>query len=327
MKNLVHIEYLKAFSVMYIVGYWHLFNYTTAFPEYYNIFTYEFTRIVLGLFVLLSGFLVGGSAKRALSVFGFYKKRLLRIYPLYAIAVVLFYMFGLNDGLVSLKSLVFISMYTGPAPATLWFITMIFLFYLLSPLLLRYVDNTGKYLSFTCAIFIVTLILLVLFKSVDHRVLLYFPCYCLGVYCSRHGVVTRFINMKLVVFLMSLYCALLLFKSESWTLEQIKSIPLILSISYLIFFISYSNEYKFKSFRVISRLSYSSYAMYLFHRPIYEALIYLYFPISNEGQVFYLMFYCLLIIVFTSWGMQKFYDLIYSFLFQTFYPNDFKELK
>ncbi len=294
--------------MLYIVGYWHLFNYTSAFPSYNNLFTSKLTLILLGLFVLLSGFLVGKSSTNDSSVFGFYKKKLFRIYPLYALAVILFYLYDLNSSIVSIKSLIFVSMYLGPTPKTLWFITMVFSFYLITPLSMKWIENPIKFLAMNSFIFIIIFILLIILKTVDYRILLYFPSYCLGLYCSRYGLVTRAVNYKVGVLSLLIWVGIFLIETNSWTLNQLKNIPLVLSFSYLIFLVSHLNENKLKNFKIISKLSYSSYAMYLFHRPIYSSLIYLYFPSNNNEQVLYLMGPCLLIVFFLSWAIQKLYD-------------------
>ena len=81
MKKLKSLDYLRSFSMLYIVGYWHLFNYTDAFPQYSNAVTYTMTLIVLGLFVLISGFLIGRREVKptdnSSSIVGFYKKKLM----------------------------------------------------------------------------------------------------------------------------------------------------------------------------------------------------------------------------------------------------------
>ncbi|PSN16413.1 hypothetical protein C7293_02580 [filamentous cyanobacterium CCT1] len=104
------------------------------------------TLIALGLFTLISGFLSGKSVMRSQGIKDFYVKRLVRIYPLYLIAVVLFFICKENNGITSIKSLFFVSMLYGPAPRTLWFITMIMLFYLMVPFLLS-LQKTSKLYS------------------------------------------------------------------------------------------------------------------------------------------------------------------------------------
>lgn len=308
-RRLFSIEYLRAFSILYIVGFWHLFDYTHAFREYYNSFTRMAMIISMGLFVIISGFLVGSSAMKSVSLIHFYKNRLIRIYPLYALAVILLYAYGVNDAATSIKSLILISMYYGPAPVTLWFITMIMLFYLVTPLLLKLVESPVKYLLFIVAIFAMTVMAQAIFRTVDHRLVLYFSCYCIGIYCSRYGLRTRVVNIWSALLLLCLCLILPFVGIDIGALLRI--IPIIFSSTYLIFAINYLNEDKFKRLNIVSTLSYCSFAMYLFHRPIYLTLKALYFPESGQFQVLYLMTVCLPAVVFISWGVQKLYDICY----------------
>ncbi len=304
--------------MLYIVGYWHLFNYTEAFPAYHNVFTYRLTFVVLGLFVFISGFLITGTTVRSNNPIQFYQKRLIRIYPLYVLAVLLFYVYGINDAEISIKSLVFISMYDGPPPLTLWFIAMLFLFYLVTPFLLQLIDRPVKYLCLIALVFVLTLILRVTFKAVDLRVLLYFPSFCLGLYCARHGLKTRLMNIKSALLLLIPGLILSFIELDSWTLNKLKDIPMVLSCSYLIFVISDFSEAKFKQVKLVSLLSYSSFAMYLFHRPVYITMKTVYFPENGQAQILYLATASLAMVAIISWCVQKGYDKAYALIKDSF---------
>jgi len=314
MKQLNHIEYLRAFSMLYIVGYWHLFNYTEAFPGYHNVFTYRLTFVVLGLFVFISGFLIARTTMKSKNAIYFYKKKLIRIYPLYVLAVLLFYIYGINAAETSIKSLVFISMYDGPPPLTLWFIAMLLLFYLVTPFLLQLIDHPVKYLFLIALVFVLTLILRVIFKAVDLRVLLYFPSFCLGIYCARQGLKIRLINMKSALLLFVPGLILSFIEIDSWTLNKLKDIPMVLSASYLIFVMSDLSEHRFKKVKLVSLLSYSSFAMYLFHRPVYITMKTVYFPENGPAQILYLITAALMMVAIISWCIQKAYDKGYNVL-------------
>ena len=298
--------------MLYIVGYWHLFTYTDAFPQYKNSFTLEFFQIVLGLFVIISGFLIGCSTTKSASLIHFYKNRLIRIYPLYVLAVILFYIYGLNDVLTSIKSLIFLSMYIRPAPLTLWFITMLMLFYIATPFIVKLVEYPVKYFLLVILIFMITIALNTTFRTVDYRILLYFPCYCIGLHCAQNGLKTRFVNIYTALLLFGLWLIFSFIEINSWTLNKLKDTLIILSCSYLFFTICYLNEHKFRRFKIISFLSYCSYSMYLFHRPIYITLKALYFPIGAQFQILYLMTAGLVTVALISWGLQKLYDIGYT---------------
>ncbi|MEO1401528.1 MAG: acyltransferase [Cyanobacteria bacterium J06635_1] len=317
MQKLISVEYLRAFSMLYIVGYWHLFNYTDAFPDYKNRFTYGLMLVVMGLFVFMSGFLIGCTTKSSTGLIHFYKKRLIRIYPLYALAVIVFYFYGISAASTLFKSLFFISMYNGPAPYTLWFITMLMLFYLVAPFLVRAVEEPAKYFLLVGAMFLVNLALMFVVKNMDHRILLYFPCFCTGIYYAKYGLQARKINIVPALILFCFGLILSGVEIDSLVLNGIKYIPLVLSCSYLIFAISLINEDKFKRFKLISLFSYSSFAMYLFHRPVYVTLKALYFPEGEYFQALYLTTVGLLMVTLVSWGLQKLYDTGYAVVHKT----------
>jgi len=308
MRKLNSIEYLKAFSMFYIVGFWHLSDYTAYLSINKNQILSDTTLITLSIFVLISGFLLGKTNKQPVKFLTFLKKRLFRIYPLYALAVIIFYFFSINDLLISIKSLFFISMFIGPAPFTLWFITMIMIFYLLTPFLISLSNKIINYFLFVLLISLLFFILIFFFKNIDYRIVFYFPIFCLGIFCATQGIKTKFINLYSALALFLIGILLESISINSWLITQFLKLPVIISSSYIILYISITYEYKFKSISIINTIGYSSFSIYLFHRPIYTTLIYLFFPNNKELQFLYLLFVCFPIICFISWLLQKSYD-------------------
>ncbi len=306
----VFIDYLKSITMLYIVGYWHLFDYTDAFPGYINPVSENITIAVLGLFTFISGFLSGKSVVKAARIKDFYTKRLIRIYPLYFVAVILFFICRENDFITSVKSFLCVSMLYSPAPRTLWFITMIMLFYLAAPFLVKLSINSKKYFVAVVSTIIALVSLMVVFKTLDIRLILYLPCFCLALYCAAHDVENRFLNFKSAIACLIAGLLLLFINTDVWTIEKLKQIPFILSLSYLIFAVSYRSQNWFPKIGLISFLSFSSYAMYLFHRPIYITLKQLYFPASDLFQIMYL-FICLVVMVLLSWLIQRTNDKLF----------------
>jgi len=184
----IGIDFLRGLSMLYIVGFWHMFNYTKAFPEYNNFLTRRFTLIILGTFVFISGYFIGikDITINKHNIVQFYKKRLLRIYPLYLIAIGLFTVFDLSDLITSIKAGLLISMLIKPSPLTLWFITMLMLFYVISPLLIH-ASKTIKpgSLMIYYLIFLMLLMSYSYFtKMLDLRLVVYFPSFALGVFVA-----------------------------------------------------------------------------------------------------------------------------------------------
>src|ERR1700730_13635413 len=131
----VPIDVMRAVSMLYIVGFWHLLDYTKVVTWHHNPVTYRLTVGALALFVLISGFLTGrkdGGLARG-EIWRFYETRFLRIYLPFVIASGLFLAAGIGDTLALVKGVTLVAMLLAPPPFTLWFVSMILLFYLIAP--------------------------------------------------------------------------------------------------------------------------------------------------------------------------------------------------
>ena len=290
-----------------------MFNYTDAVPNYNNFITIRLTYIILGTFVFVAGYFVG--LKKITfckqSVMQFYKKRLLRIYPLYLIAIGLFTFFHLSDIVTAIKAAFVMSMLIKPAPPTLWFITMLMLFYIVSPLIMV-ASKTIKMCKLILYFSICMSCLLAyhyLTKLLDLRLLMYFPSFVLGVFVAGKNI--NIFQKKHLIFILAIISIFISFlKTPYNTLNLSLNTPMVILCSYLLFlaaknFVVASN----RIYKSIIFLSYSSYCMYLFHRPIYITLKKIYFPETYLCQVVYLVIICLPCILFSSFIIQKTYDI------------------
>jgi len=308
-----------------------MFEYTDKFPGYYNFLTKSITEVVLALFLFIGGFLAGKSSIKSTKISDFYIKRLVRIYPLYLIAIFLFYLFKIDKDLTLIKSLAGISMIYPPAPLTLWFICLILLFYLATPFLTKLAKKINFIKYCFSLIFIITLLLTFYYttRALDERLVMYLPTYSLGLYCAVNNVKNTFFRTKILViisiFIFFIYSTLIV-KNTTIEISDVYTIfhhpfisslikaPFLLICSYFIFMTSYKNQDTFVYIKSIEIISYSSYAMYLFHRPIFEILTFLYFPDNGNLQILYLMTFCIIIIIIISWFIQKVYDIFCNLL-------------
>jgi peptidoglycan/LPS O-acetylase OafA/YrhL len=311
----IGIDFLRGLSILYIVGFWHMFNYTTAFPEYNNILTYRFTLVILGTFVFISGYFVGMKdiTINKHSIIEFYKQRLLRIYPLYLIAIILFTLLNLSNLKTSIKAGLLISMIIEPAPPTLWFIAMLMLFYVTSPLLI-YASKTiqAKRLMSYYLITIIALIAYSYFtKKLDIRLVMYFPSFALGVFIANNNIELVEKKYNASALIVTTFCILLSFvTTPNSQLNEMLNAPMILLCSYFLFRVAKKIVFSSnQTCRVIAILSYSSYCMYLFHRPIYIILNKFYFPEEYLYQVVYLVVFCMPCILLFSFIFQKAFDI------------------
>lgn len=305
------IDLIKGLSVLYIVGFWHLLNYTNAFPGYDNEITRRVTVIVLALFVFVSGFLVGNKQARSekSGLAEYYRSRLIRIYPPYLVAIACFYLLGISDGYTLIKAAGLVSMFAGPPPPTLWFITMIVFFYVIAPALVRFGGNAPGLLLVCAALETVFTCLDLLGSPIDMRIAIYFPAFVAGMYFSRQqdapgaGAITAIALAFVASVAFSLH-------QPNFPERSYLSIPLAITGPILIHVFAGRWESRITWGRPVALLSYASYFMFLLHRPIYETLRDLYFPDSFAMQAAYLFVFCLPMVLAASWGLQKAYDLM-----------------
>ena len=132
----------RVVCMTYIVVFVHLYGYIYNVKSAYFIpVCATLTDACLGLFTFVSGYLLGKKyvfGKHGIcSVWTFYKKRILRIVPLFVLSVFILWLIGFNDTGSSINGLLCISPFVKPRPMTLWYIPVILLCYLITPLVSR----------------------------------------------------------------------------------------------------------------------------------------------------------------------------------------------
>lgn len=316
----IGVEILRVLCVLYIIGFWHLFGYVYDVSVYSNVVTSTVTDIVLATFVFISGYFVAlrpmeSSWSGALH---FYTKKLLRIYPLYFGAIVTFLLFGLTQLNSALKALVFLSMLVKPSPQTLWFITMVMLFFLITPFLLVAIQKfeLRKLLAIFGVVFLVLLGYYYATKLLDIRFILYFPSFLLSVLLAT-GKISLPKNSYLLYILWFLSLLLSIPQVSAGSVTILLNAPLVTLSAMLLFqfFSSFSLQMPSMT-KLISFISYSSFCMYLFHRPLYIMMKTVYFPNTSSGQILYLTLFCLPLVIIFSYVIQYLYDLIFSYVFK-----------
>ncbi len=134
----------RVLCMTYIVAFVHLWAYIHPEVISANYVHPAFEMLCnscLGLFTFASGYLLGskysfgkeGSSK----IWPFYKKRVLRIIPLFLLAALALYLIGFNSAKATFNGLLCISPFVKPRPMTLWYIPVILWCYLITPLVSR----------------------------------------------------------------------------------------------------------------------------------------------------------------------------------------------
>jgi peptidoglycan/LPS O-acetylase OafA/YrhL len=305
----VPIDVMRAVSMLYIVGFWHLLDYTKVATWHYNPVSYRLTVGALSLFVLISGFLTGrqdGGLARG-EIWRFYKTRFWRIYLPFVIASGLFLAAGVSDALALFKGVTLVAMLLAPPPFTLWFVNMIVLFYLIAPLLIGLRGNEAAYVAL-CTVIVGALILYQAETGkIDMRLILYFPCFAAGIFLAARSLPSSTLSLigLLLLAVLSLVPTLAL---PSWRLEGDPwAAPWALFGSIAVFVVVMRAGRNLKPPAILTQLSEASFFMYLLHRPLYLWMQIVWFPSTEKEQVPYLLFVCLPIIGMVAWLCQRAY--------------------
>ena len=139
-KRLISVDCARALCMLFIIGIYHMKSAYLREPE---VTTFMKLTIVpvLSTFTAISAWFLGRRriASRA-DVIAFYRSRLARAYPFFLLSCLTLYVVSLIVGkyIHGVKQLILtllgLSTVFGPAPSTVWYISMLMLFWLLTPL-------------------------------------------------------------------------------------------------------------------------------------------------------------------------------------------------
>jgi peptidoglycan/LPS O-acetylase OafA/YrhL len=305
------IDFLRAACILYIVGFWHLVPYTQSFPGYANVYTECIKDIALGTFVFCSGLLLAGRPFTMSwpDLAAFYRRRVVRIYPLYLVALLLFGVAGLAGHAVILNAIVLLSMFRPPAPYTLWFVSMIMTFYLVTPLLLWLVRSPRVYLPAGIALLVLGIPVHLYVHPLDTRILQYLPCFLLGIAWQRYPLPEPVYARRFVLLVAGMLVAFLLYRLQHGQelYAALGRIPAILAGTMLLY--QFVDRYSGRlQSQLVARMAYASFCIYLFHRLVFHYSIGLYFPDGEYWRLAYLLGVVVPLIVVVSYFTQLFYD-------------------
>lgn len=269
----------RAISMFYIVGVLHLSGYFPEITVTQNKGNVSLIWSTLGVFTFLSSFLLASRYffSSLNDVKHFYKKRVLRFYPLFFISSLMLLAIGFNNWNETWKGLVGISPFWKPQQHTLWYIAMLIGFYVITPLLCVKDISLLKRLALMSVFVLFALGIQIVFHSVDPRLFYYYIVYCIGiigalyhknisliVFKSKRTLLILLIYIPLFSLLASGFGNRLLMMGTGYI-----GIIVLLNISMLL------SKIRAEAFQVVvGVVSYASMCMYLFHREVYWVLLY-----------------------------------------------------
>ena len=133
----------RVLCMTYIVAFVHLYAY--IYPNVISANVIPACAILcdacLGLFTFISGCLLGKKysfgEKSEITVGNFFKKRIIRIIPLFVLSAVALWLINFNGTRATINGLLCISPFVTPRPMTLWYIPVILLCYCITPIISR----------------------------------------------------------------------------------------------------------------------------------------------------------------------------------------------
>jgi len=285
LKKLPYMDIVRALCTLWIVGFWHLSNHSTFTNQI--LLAPKITGCVLFCFMFISGYLVSQREVNTWNdVKSFYIRRFLRFYPLFFLSCTLLllmnifyrqqYITSIRQYVLTLLGLSYIIL---PAPSTVYFISLLILFYAFTPL----VEKAGRGGIFLVVGFYMGLYVLYRLSNMKyvHGVLFDFMIfYFTGVFLR--GVEFRYSNkvlvISLVLFILFLYLSDIV--ENSFYVRVLSDFYYAFYISFLIEVCIFTDKYLPWLEKLMSFISFGSMCAYLFHRPIYWTLNILFGPFS-----------------------------------------------
>lgn len=310
------LDIIRVVSILYIIIH-HTRDY--AYTYQINILDEILTGIALSLFVFISGYFITVSLysfHTREDVFAWLRKRFIRLYPLYLASTflyVVYYFHDLNIRMTIAQILsvnMLISPWFGESFRTIWFVSMLVLYYLFFAVSFYKGKEWFPYIKLG-AIFVLLIILRLLFGLVEDRLLLYLPIFALGLWAGENGLLTKPVSWR-IFFLSLVPCvvgAVLYSRLRDNTLLRnvtqgaigiLAVIPVWVGAKYLASRIS--------NFAFVLFLSYSSYCMYLFHRFVFRALLILYYPKTTAEMYAFLLLLGVPLVTGFGYLVQRGYD-------------------
>lgn len=320
MKNRnLQFDIARVLAMLWIVGIWHLTGYMSTQNSNLILFygASIITDVALATFMFISGFFLSKyQFETKEDIWIFYKKRLQRFYILFAMSAISMWLGGMNPGLGLLcTTLSGLSSYILPQPKTLWFFSMLFSFYILTPLIWRtykrlklstLMNQLGGVLLSTLLIFLIGLV-----HPMDERLYWCFPCYVCGLVLGKFKLIMKITQngiaggLTIIAFIIML--SLGLFDNKLMVLIIPIGIAGLLSLSYWLSRLPIN--------KVILFLSYSSMSMYLFHRHVFRLGRMVFCEADGGFPIWFAYIVMLPLATFVGYYIQTFYDKMSKRLF------------
>lgn len=302
--RILMFDVARVLCTLVVVAFYHMTDYLYNGAELRSGYSWMATSS-MACFTFISGFFLG---KKELDCKSFFVSRLRRIFiPLVLTSVLLYFGGWFDSGRQFLFTITGLSCFFLPQPSTLWFFSMIIVFYFLTPFITT--KRPGKTLIHG-AVCMGVFLLLFHFSMLDIRLLYYFPFYIAGILITETTVLRLVRDIKITVLCILILCVMTnLSTRESYSDLAVINTSGVLLVMTTSFYIEKYSTRKIKY--LFECLSYSSMFAYLFHRGIYGITGLFYKHFLNESYLPALIIPAVLVTIFAvSYFAQKTYDLL-----------------
>ena len=299
------LDAARAISMLYILGIWHLNDYS----KFLDIgFAGQYIKnATLGLFMFISSFLLGKKYRieGLKDIKEFLAKRFLRIFPLFVLSVYSYHFFGLCSTSELVKSVLGVSVFIPPMLPTVWFISMLILFYFV------FLSLGGKRPIKQISLAGGLMIVLGILESynlidIDRRFWYYFPCFALGSILSKFEV--RDLLNRQIIGVSLIIVSIIIAAVELDVITVQPYLRAVISICgvFLVLLFSHWIAKIRNSRRLLLFLAEASFVSYLFHRQafhFFENAVF--WPEDGFIRWCYLLFVCIPLILLFSYFLQR----------------------
>lgn len=318
-KRIKELDVVRALCALWVVGYWHLACYLPDSSGVYTPLGQCVTEIFMAGFFFISGFL---HHKYTFSnrddVSKFFRRKFFRFYILFALSAGSLYIANQYIGVPMFKgpwhlllTLLGITTLYPPHAGMLWFMSMIMLFYVLTPFIMynskwRY----AKLAKFTSVILFLVAWLLIMGK-LDVMVFVYLTVYFLGLICPEKIFKTLQSSIPAMLISAAIACIAItvgLNTEHTWWENFFFSIPSCVCGTLVIIGVSTVISKSDILLAILSYVAYSSLCAYLFHRHYYSVINTSLEHLGIESNAAVLICVYLPICITASWFIQKLYD-------------------
>ena len=308
--------------MLYIIGFRHLLNYSKDYSPCHPL-SYEITISALGAFMFYAGwFFQNLKFEVSKALIGFYKKRFFRFYVLYCLSLLTMFIGGIllhkpwfDSSLQFILSFMGLTAFYLPNVGTLWFMSMLMFFYLITPFILMGERSFYKQSIAGLILFSLLSLYLIMPSNIDFRLPLYFFFYAMGLIIP-HEVWNRLIQgLSWYSFILGVvtFVFLAILDVENllivFTIKIFYILDFVVVLTYICSVIVKHAPERLGG--AVSVLSYILLSAYLFHRQVFQLLKFAMNSILHVDLNICVLFFIFLPVCFVlSYYIQLTYDKI-----------------